>query len=659
LQIEPGKFAALAIAPPIGTPWKPLVHIIGQLKGRHAENLSLLRVARLEADESPMSRGLSIFKQVLILVTLPLIVQLCSLIWLAHLQNEAEKDLEQAARAKNTAELITKLTADLYTVAATYGAGKAAPLPTLPMTNYLEQVIKLRNDIKAVKVLAIGDAPLMEATKDTEKKMAKCLSDLLALRSIYSSEKDPLQMSEAGKPYWRDLRVDLLAVLSSGLINIGHEKKELAMHSTETQAALRKESQLIMLGVGVLNLALTILAGLFIARRITNRINQVSDNAYRVASDLPLNKQLSGQDEIANLDRLFHKMAAALKEAARKERALVDNAQDLIGSLDESGKVIAINPASTKLLGITPEEINGKYFIDTLRKDDVSPTLGYLAALKKQPNDKPLTLRIKKRDASILDAVMSAYWSATDKTTFFVIHDMTAYKQAERMKQEVTAMITHDLRTPLTTVNHICEFLENGKHGQLDEKGNEYLTSARRNLNRMLALVNDLLDIEKIQSGMMTADLSNVSIEECFAAAEQTLGSLAEQSGVKLVFKTTDAIAVADEEKLDRVLFNLVSNAIKFSPRNSIIAISADIQEAFVQIDVSDQGTGVAEDQLELIFERFQKGSSSSDSNKEGSGLGLAICKALVQLQGGRIWAASKPGSGSTFSFTLPLARRD
>jgi PAS domain S-box-containing protein len=604
-----------------------------------------------------MSRGLSIFKQVLILVTLPLIVQLGSLIWLAHLQNEAEKDLEQAARAKNTAELITRLTADLYTVAATYGAGKAAPLPTLPMTNYLEQVIKLRNDIKAVKVLAVGDEPLMAATKDTEKKMAKCLSDLLALRSVYSSEKDPLQMSVAGKPYWHDLRVDLLAVLSSGLINIGHEKKELAMHSTETQAALRKESQLIMLGVGVLNLALTILAGLFIARRITNRINQVSDNAYRVASDLPLNKQLSGQDEIANLDRLFHKMAAALKEAARKERALVDNAQDLIGSLDESGKVIAINPASTKLLGITPEEINGKYFIDTLRRDDVSPALGYLAALKKQPNDKPLALRIKKRDASILDAVMSAYWSATDKTTFFVIHDMTAYKQAERMKQEVTAMITHDLRTPLTTVNHICEFLENGTHGQLDEKGNEYLTSARRNLNRMLALVNDLLDIEKIQSGMMTADLSSVSIEECFAAAEQTLGSAAEQAGVKLVFKTTDAIAIADEEKLDRVLFNLVSNAIKFSPRNSTIAISAAVQESLVQIDVSDQGTGIAEDQLELIFERFQQGSSSSDSKKEGSGLGLAICKALVQLQSGRIWSTSKSGSGSTFSFTLPLAR--
>jgi PAS domain S-box-containing protein len=606
-----------------------------------------------------MSRGLSIFKQVLILVTLPLIVQLGSLIWLAHLQNEAERDLEQAARAKHAAELINRLTADLYTVATTYGAGKVAPTASVPMSNYIAQVVKLRNDIAAVKALAVGDVPLMAATKDTEAKLAKCLTDLLALRNIYTSENETAQISEASKPYWRELRSDLLAVLSSGLMNIAHEKKEVAMRSPETQAALRKESQSIMLGVGVLNLALTILAALFIARRITSRIAQVSDNAYRMASDLPLNKMLSGQDEIANLDRVFHKMAAALNQATHKERALVDNAQDLIGSLDESGKVIAINPASTKLLGIAPEDINGKYFIDTLAKADVSPTLEYLAALKKQPNDKPLPVRMKKRDASAIEAVMSAYWSAPEKTTFFVIHDMTAYKQAERIKQEVTAMITHDLRTPLTTVNHICEFLENGKHGQLDEKGNEYLTSARRNLNRMLALVNDLLDIEKIQSGMMTADLSNVSIEECFAAAEQTLGSAAEQAGVQLNFKTTDVIAIADEEKLDRVLFNLVSNAIKFSPRNSSISISAGTQKSVVQIDIRDQGSGIAADQLELIFERFQQGTSPTDNKEEGSGLGLAICKALVQLQGGRIWATSKPGSGSTFSFTLPLARHD
>jgi signal transduction histidine kinase len=250
---------------------------------------------------------------------------------------------------------------------------------------------------------------------------------------------------------------------------------------------------------------------------------------------------------------------------------------------------------------------------------------------------------------------MSAYWSDQEKNTFFVIHDMSAYKQAERLKQEVTAMITHDLRTPLTTVYHICEFLEGGKHGELDTKGNEYLFAARRNLNRMLALVNDLLDIEKIQSGMMTAESSNVSLEECFAAVEQTLSSTAEQAGVKMDFQKTGAIAIADEEKLDRVLFNLISNAIKFSPRNSTVSVSATVQKSFVQVDVHDQGEGISADQLELIFDRFQQGDSSA-ADKTGSGLGLAICRALVQLQGGRIWAESKIASGSTFSFTLPIA---
>jgi signal transduction histidine kinase len=217
------------------------------------------------------------------------------------------------------------------------------------------------------------------------------------------------------------------------------------------------------------------------------------------------------------------------------------------------------------------------------------------------------------------------------------------------------AMITHDLRTPLSTINNVLDFFENGTYGTFDAKGRNYVLMAKRNADRMVALINDLLDIEKIKSGMMQLEIDTVSLSRCFSNCQAASLGLAEEMAVKLEFAPTEITVEADEQRLDRVLSNLVANAIKYSPKGTTVKVSADQQRNAVAIRVEDQGPGIPPDMLEAVFERFQQVGGSSKS-KGGSGLGLTICKAIVELHGGKIWVESR-GQGSTFIFTLPTTQ--
>ncbi len=220
-------------------------------------------------------------------------------------------------------------------------------------------------------------------------------------------------------------------------------------------------------------------------------------------------------------------------------------------------------------------------------------------------------------------------------------------------RQELVNMLTHDLRSPLTTIQGFFDLLSTGAFGELNQEGEKFVKLAERNSSVMMLLVNDLLDIEKIKSGLMTLNTEDVEVSSLFAEVKESTSAWINQHGMALVVEDTDFVVHADAEKINRVLYNLVSNSVRYSRAGDKISISAQRRNNDVEIIVSDQGAGIPADKLETIFERFQQVKGDA-KGATGSGLGLSICRSIVQLHNGKIWVTSELDKGSTFHFTLP-----
>jgi PAS domain S-box-containing protein len=597
-----------------------------------------------------MRLQLSLSTKVLFFVAVPLILQLALLASLASLQSQAEEALKISTHSRKISDAINKISQDVFETISVYGNEKSLeliPLDDLSSQNVLKRIHQDYDELKAV----IKDEP--EIMLAVTKSEAATNRSLLVLRDLKTSFlQTGSHGRDARKPLWHKLRDTMKEILFQDLLAIGDQQKRLSEKAPEVQAVYRKKAQTVMLGIGLFDLALGLALAIFLTRGITNRLQRLNENTYRLASNKPLHPVLKGSDEIARLDQVFHQMARELNESSRKERAIIENARDFICTIDSQGRLLAANQASTELFGMEPDELLGKHFIDLIVGTDANKALDYLEKLKTS-NEDPLEVSMVSRTNGTIETLWSAHWSEEEKSTFCVIHDMTDRKRAEKLRQEVTAMITHDLRTPLSTINNVLDFFESGHSGSFDEKGRRYVLMAKRNADRMVSLINDLLDIEKIKSGMMHLEIDVIALTRVFKTCSDISAGIAEEMNVKLVFEPTDILVAADESRLDRVLTNLVANAIRYSPKGGTVRISARKQRNAILIEVQDQGPGIPADMIESVFERFQQVTGQLDKSKGGSGLGLTICKAIIELHGGKIWAESK-GAGSTFAFTLP-----
>jgi signal transduction histidine kinase len=280
------------------------------------------------------------------------------------------------------------------------------------------------------------------------------------------------------------------------------------------------------------------------------------------------------------------------------------------------------------------------------------------------------------------------------KQNNYLQQQIEARKLAEQKKDEIISVVSHELRTPLSCIRTAIDLLLTGRYGMLEPKGQHFLDIALLNTDRLLRLLNDLLDLERIEAGIDMTCRENCDIAELMVAAAESLQATAEQAEVTLSVSTVPVQRCVNSDHIIQVLTNLLSNAIKFSPPGSTVWLNAELLDSEDQknkltpafsplseegkkiqqnqnfltqnslipqtnspdllIKIKDQGRGIPSDKLELIFNRFQQVLPSDAHQKGGSGLGLAICRSIVQQYGGQIWVESNPGMGSTFYFTLP-----
>jgi len=233
------------------------------------------------------------------------------------------------------------------------------------------------------------------------------------------------------------------------------------------------------------------------------------------------------------------------------------------------------------------------------------------------------------------------------------------YKELEtasRHKSEFLANMSHELRTPLNAIIGFSQVLRERMFGEVNEKQAEYLDDIRSSGNHLLSLINDVLDLSKVEAGQVELEVAPFSLRDALESGVVMVRERATRDGVQVALSADPQVDVVegDERRIRQVIFNLLSNAVKFTPTGGRVDVASARRDGEVRVSVVDTGPGIAPEDLERVFEEFQQ-TELGAAQREGTGLGLALSRKLIDLHGGRIWAQSEVGKGSTFVFTLPL----
>lgn len=593
---------------------------------------------------------LNLSQKALTLISAPLLLWVALVIWLNNLQDNAEIDASQALKAKTINESVNEITKTVYETVSAFTENNSALTGFAVGPDELAALERVRAKYDTLSSL-IEDPKQQKVIQSSKAAIDEGLATLEKMRTVYESTgKDEAKPEK--KRLNHQLKRIVRSIISDELLDLARGQKLLAERSPENQAKIRQQEKLVM-ACGVLaNLFLSIGLVLFLVKGVTERLNILAENTIRLASNQPLMARLGGNDEIALLDATFRSMAEALTVSQRRETALVRNARNMICSIDKHGKFVELNAASEALLGRTPNELIGSYYIDLVTKDSVLSVLESFETALSQESVFEVPLR--HSSGRVVYTEWSCRWSKEEKSLFCVIDNISERKELEQTKQEIISMVSHDLRSPVATVSGFLDLLGAGAIGSLDKNGEKLRSFASSAVARMLTLINDLLGLERIKAGMLNLECEEFPLDPVIAEAIGSVTGWAREKNVMFNYDQTGFTAYGDKDRIAQVLANLCGNAAKFSPENSIVRIEASYGLTGIRVAVKDRGRGVPPELRDSIFERFQQASSEDSKIKSGSGLGLAICKALVELHGGKIWVESEEGKGSSFIFELP-----
>jgi len=405
-------------------------------------------------------------------------------------------------------------------------------------------------------------------------------------------------------------------------------------------------------------------------RLLTAAANQIAIGIY--------NAQIYQQVEQQYWRR--YEMQQLQEKAVSQSTAILQSLSDGVIVCDQNGAVITVNLAAEKILDRPIDELVTWNLGDLLRRllgrrVDELPLDDLLAHPwdeRSQPRTLSATFQIGLRTISVtLDPVISTKEELLGAVAVF--RDRTREVESDRLKTEFIGTVSHELRTPMTSIKGFTQLLTMGNLGPVNETQREFLNIIQANAERMIAIINDLLDITKIETGSVELEIRPIHVAETLSKVLLDLQAKVHERQQTLTLSLPAGLPLvrADAHRFNQILFNLVSNAVKYTPRGGSITIEArevsaeavpeDEREGlrpgrYIQIDVRDTGVGIAPDDVPRIWERFYRTENPLKVEAGGTGLGLSLVKPLIRLLGGRIWVESQINVGSTFSFVLPAA---
>ena len=411
----------------------------------------------------------------------------------------------------------------------------------------------------------------------------------------------------------------------------------------------------------------------------------VSVTALRDEGDAIIGYLLIGTDNTARkqIEAEQAQLSQRLRDHQFYTRSLFEANIDASMTTDPSGILTDVNKQMEVLTGCTRDELIGAPFKNYFTDPERAEAAVKLVLGAKKLNDYELTARSRDGVETVVSCNATTFYDRDRKLqgVFAAARDVTERKRLDQVLQEKNielegaravaektsltksdflANMSHELRTPLNSVIGFSEVLQDQMFGPINDKQQEYVNNILTSGRHLLSLINDILDLSKVESGKMGLDLNSFPLRESLEASMNILRERALKAGLEFQMDLdpeAEVLIMADQRKLKQIIFNLLSNAVKFTPSAGKVRLSARRDGEFVEITVADSGIGIREEDIPKLFQAFTQLESVYTKGFEGTGLGLALTRQLVEMHGGRIWVKSEFGAGSSFSFTLPISQ--
>jgi NtrC-family two-component system sensor histidine kinase KinB len=455
------------------------------------------------------------------------------------------------------------------------------------------------------------------------------------------------------------------------LRNLNHE----VMYAASKQARQLAEQAVLFIsligGVTIIGgLSFSLLLAHFITRPVTELKNAVLNLAQ---GDYTVQVPVRGEGELALLAEAFNVMAEKLRHfhemdidqilvEKRKSEAIIRSVDDGLVVVDENLLITNINPKAKAVFQVEDEEAQGKHVLEVVRDDRIFQGIKYSLETGQSPRieegEDILTIQHGEQAQHFQTAVLPMRSRAGGiPGAILVLRDVTRLKELDRLKSEFVMTASHELRTPLTSIGMSVIMLKESAAAKLTDQEREYLEVCHEEINRLKALVNDLLDLAKIEAGKLELNVEKVAPDFLARQASTIIKNQAEVKSITLTVELPADLpeVLADANKIVWVLVNLLANAVRYTAQGGHVWLQGEKVGEMVHFRVQDNGPGIPRELQSRIFDKFVRMDQGEATS--GSGLGLAISKEIIRAHRGIIWLESLPGQGSTFTFTLPLSR--
>jgi NtrC-family two-component system sensor histidine kinase KinB len=396
-----------------------------------------------------------------------------------------------------------------------------------------------------------------------------------------------------------------------------------------------------------------------IAAAVSNIVEkEVDRRIYVTKQELSKKYENIVTQKTENEEVAWKKYRKVLAEQKKTDAIIRSVAEGLV-VVDAQGKVVMVNPAAERLLGSSKKDKIGKHITDDLKEHQ----LVSFAKGAAEREEREIELASKNDDTKkVLRASSAVIEDENGQTVGMVsvLSDITKQKELDNLKNTFVANVSHELRTPLVSMEKSLALILTKTAGEINKDQEQFLGIAQRNLKRLTLLINDLLDLSKLEAGKLQLKREPTSIKKVVEESVEGLNTWAGTKDIRLEKIIQEGLPELniDPNRLIQVLNNLIGNAIKFTPKEGKVSIEAKLADTNpeIQVCVTDTGIGIPKENLPKIFSKFYQIGERSASDISGTGIGLSIAKEIVELHGGRIWVESEHGQGARFIFVLPLS---
>lgn len=506
-----------------------------------------------------------------------------------------------------------------------------------------------------------GEEALVETLDEGQAKLEKAFADLTDL--------DP----PAATAHYRQHLVPALQALDETARQLRQLNEDAMFAASQQAEAGSNRAVWSTLALGGLALIAGLVFSMLLSRRLVNPLRRLVATARRIGEgQYEVELATTGSDELDQLAAEFNAMARKLQAYHRlnvdqliaeqqKNEAILRSIEDGLVVIDSQFRVANINRAALRLLQLSPEAAIGQPLSQVIGDAHLLDLVKKTAETGQPPpisQDADILTRDDSPEPRYLLFSITPVHLRSDEMmgVVLLLRDVTRLKEVERLKSQFVMTASHELKTPLTSIGMSIELLMEGATGQLDERQNQLLAAAHAEVRRLKHLVEELLDLEKIEAGRIDLEFDRMPVPLLCERVRQIFAPQAQAQGVEISAQLPpDLPAVrADANKITWVLTNLVSNALRYVGRGGRICIEARQFNDQVHLAVRDDGIGIPQEFQSKIFDKFVQVRGADEP--QGAGLGLSICREIVRAHRGAIWVESAPGAGSTFTFTLPLA---